>query len=333
MGLHVCEHTELMLFICLNGLRAIYYHRQQLGRVCEYHYHRQQLGRVCEYRWPWTRWWWRWEVSWSPRRRGGPACHAAGPSSDQPPAWRPPPSWCPLSGSSRPPSWCCYTSLRENRTTNIESETKLSVSVWLILHFMSFLPWSLLWQRAGPALWGGKGSMVRFTDYSQFCDSTVSGQKQPSTQPCPYRRLPLSDIRTRNGENEPSLLTDLTLFLSLFLSSSVNFSLFHSLSLSHSLAPFHISHTQNSPSHTSPNCPAPSLFTIRSVSLEISQASLSQGAWTDGFTQGCPNFRQSPFACSPAFEEAHITHQTHTQRQRSSVRSTETHLYSAGAVW
>lgn len=53
-----------------------------------------------------------------------------------------------------------------------------------------------------------------------------------------------------------------------------------------------------SPIQTSPNCPAPSFFTILMDSLEISQASLSHGFWAFGFTQGRFRFRQSPSALS-----------------------------------
>lgn len=54
----------------------------------------------------------------------------------------------------------------------------------------------------------------------------------------------------------------------------------------------------HSPIQTSPNCPAPSFFTILMDSLEISQASLSHGFWAFGFTQGRSRFRQSPSALS-----------------------------------
>lgn len=54
----------------------------------------------------------------------------------------------------------------------------------------------------------------------------------------------------------------------------------------------------HSPIQTSPNCPAPSFFTILIESLEISQASLSHGFWALGFTQGRSSLRHSPSALS-----------------------------------
>lgn len=48
------------------------------------------------------------------------------------------------------------------------------------------------------------------------------------------------------------------------------------------------------PSQTSPNCPAPSLFSILRDSRGISQASFSQGFWGLEDTQGTVSFWQSP---------------------------------------
>lgn len=53
-----------------------------------------------------------------------------------------------------------------------------------------------------------------------------------------------------------------------------------------------------SPIHTSPNCPAPSFFTIFMDSLGISQASLSHGFWALGFAHGRSSLRHRPSALS-----------------------------------
>lgn len=54
----------------------------------------------------------------------------------------------------------------------------------------------------------------------------------------------------------------------------------------------------NSPIQTSPNCPAPSFFTILMESLEISQASLSHGFWTLGLKHGRSSLRHRPSGLS-----------------------------------
>lgn len=54
------------------------------------------------------------------------------------------------------------------------------------------------------------------------------------------------------------------------------------------------SHHSFLPIHTSPNCPAPSFFSIWRDSRGISQASFSHGFWGLGDTHGTDSFWQSP---------------------------------------